>query len=212
VVYRETITQESEAEGIFNKQTAASSRQAKARVRVIPLTRGTAPRVTNLLNPTLEPPLPKNMVEAALSTLKDALSSGPILGYPMLDLEVSLLSLELVENQTDEPTVRIAASQALKNALAGASPSLMEPIMFLEVTCPEESVGEIMGDLSSRLGRVEDMNSLQGGFRVINAKAPLSELFGYSTAIRSQTQGRGTFLMRFDHFDIVERKTQKGPF
>jgi elongation factor G len=83
---------------------------------------------------------------------------------------------------------------------------MMEPILRLEITAPDEFVGEIIGYLQSRLGRVEDMISHQGGFKVIVAKAPLSELFGYSTVIRSQTQGRGSFLMQFDHFDTVDRK------
>jgi elongation factor G len=212
VVYRETITMPGTGEGTFSKLAPSTSKQVKAKVKVTPLPRGTQSKIISRIDDLKDPSIPKALIDAALSTLKDALNTGPLLGYPLLDIEIVLESIELLEGLTDEPTVRIAVSMALKNALNSASPSLMEPIMFLEVTCPEESVGEIMGDLSSRLGRVEDMNSLPGGFRVINAKAPLSELFGYSTAIRSQTQGRGTFLMRFDHFDIVERKAQKGAF
>jgi elongation factor G len=210
VVYRETITLASEAEGSFAKQIASSSRTAKARVGARPLPRGAGTSVVSKL--PADSPIPKPLAKAALLTLEDALGVGPLLGYPLLDLEVTLEALDLGEVLADEPTMRIAVSQAMKNALAGTAPALMEPIMLLEVTSPEEFVGEIMGDLSARLGRVEDMNSLPGGFRVINAKAPLSELFGYSTAIRSQTQGRGTFLMRFDHFDIVERKAARPLF
>ncbi|MDR2199119.1 MAG: elongation factor G [Deltaproteobacteria bacterium] len=207
VVYRETIGKASLGEGVFTKQQAGNARKAAAKVEVAPLPRGAGLKVFSRLPAEL--PYPKALAEAALLTLKDAVNSGPILGYPLLDLEASLEFLDLGEGLADEPTVRIAVSQALKNALAEAAPSLMEPVMFLEVTSPEEFVGEIMGDLSARLGRVEDMQSLPGGFRIINAKAPLAELFGYSTAVRSQTQGRGTFIMRFDHFDIVERKGQK---
>jgi elongation factor G len=207
VVYRETITQGSEAEGVFSRQAAGAARQARAKVRVAPLPRGTGARVISKI--PAETPYPQSLADAALETLNDALNTGPVLGYPLLDLEVTLEALDPGEGPADEPSVRIAVSQALRNAFTGSAPSLMEPVMFLEVTSPEEFVGEIMGDLSARLGRVEDMNSLPGGFRVISAKAPLAELFGYSTAIRSQTQGRGTFLMRFDHFDIVERKAAK---
>ncbi|MDR2354488.1 MAG: elongation factor G [Deltaproteobacteria bacterium] len=205
VVHRETVTQEAQAEGSFNKLMGLSSRSALARVGIKPLNRGQGTSIINQLPKETPPPL----VKAALDTLDDALTTGPILGYPLLDVELTMISLEFGETLADEPTVRIAVSQAVRQALSAAHPALMEPIMKLEVTSPEEFVGEIVGDLSARLGRVENIHSSPSGYRVIEASAPLASLFGYSTSIRSQTQGRGSFIIHFDHFDIVERKSSR---
>jgi elongation factor G len=142
-----------------------------------------------------------------METLESGLNSGPIQGYHLTDIEVSLDRLELGEGPVPEPLVRMTVMQALSQALRKASPVMMEPILRLEITAPDEFIGEIIGYLASRLGRVEEMVSHLGGFKVIVAKAPLSELFGYSTVIRSQTQGRGSFMLQFDHFDVVERKS-----
>jgi elongation factor G len=207
VVHRETISKTASAEGSFSKPGATGARTATAKVYVRPLERGAGARVISLLpDESIYPP---GLAAAALDTLKDCLTTGPLLGYPLLDLEVSLTTLELGEAGADEPTVRIAVSQALRTAMQNASAILMEPVMKLEVTSPEEFVGEIVGDINSRQGRVEDLNSLPGGFKVILATAPLSKLLDYSTSIRSQTQGRGSFLIRFDHFDLVEKKPGK---
>jgi elongation factor G len=204
VVYRETISKAALGEGLFDREYGGVVRLAKAVIKLSPLQRTEGFKITSYL--TGQEPWPPKLSEAALDTIKDSLNTGPIMGYPLLDLEAVLVSLELGEGQTDEPPLRIAVSQAIRNALALAAPILMEPIMKLEITSPEEFTGFIIGDLSSRLGRVDDMKSDPGGFYVISAKAPLAELFGYSTNIRSQTQGRGSFLMHFDRFDVVERK------
>jgi elongation factor G len=203
VVYRETITRPAEAEGVFDRDFGGVTHFAKAKVSVAPLARGSGFASSLKLDAG---PFPEKLIAAAKDTLNDAQNSGPVMGYHLTDLSVSLDNLQLGEGQIPEPVVRIAVSQALRQALMAANPVLMEPIIRLEITTPDEFTGEIIGFLSARLGRVEDMVSHQGGFRVIVAKAPLAELFGYSTAIRSQTQGRGSFLMQFDHFDIVERK------
>ncbi|MDR1042074.1 MAG: elongation factor G [Deltaproteobacteria bacterium] len=204
VVHRETVTREASAEGSFQRPAGAASRSAKAAVTVRPLARGEGVKAANLVADGF--PWPKALADAAFDTVKDGLGTGPLLGYPMLDVEASLDTLELGEGGADEPAVRMAAAQALRQALNAAAPVLMEPVMRLEVTCPEESVGEIMGEISLRQGRVEDVQSLPAGFRVIIASAPLASLFGYSTAVRSQTQGRGSFLMTFSRYDVVERK------
>jgi elongation factor G len=204
VVRRETIAAAAEGEGSFAKPLAGGAKQARAKVSVRPLARGEGARVVSSLAP--DAPVPAALLRAALDTLADGLGAGPLWGYPLLDIEATLKELELGEALADEPTARIAVSQALRQALSGASAVLMEPIMKMEIASPEEFVGEIMGDLASRQGRVEDMASLPGGSSLIKAQAPLAALFGYSTAIRSQTQGRGSFLMSFDHFDVVERK------
>jgi elongation factor G len=205
VVHRETLATQATSEGSFFKP-AAPGRSAKAKVPVGGLPRGTGVE-TECLVPG-DRPWPKQLIDAAFDTVKDGLGTGPLLGYPMLDVRATLDDLELGEAGSDEPSVRMAAAHALRLALNAAGPLLMEPVMKLEVTCPEESVGDVMGEISLRQGRVEDVQSIPAGFRVVTASAPLSALFGYSTAVRSQTQGRGSFLMTFSRYDVVERRNR----
>ncbi|UQZ88485.1 elongation factor G [Deltaproteobacteria bacterium Smac51] len=203
VVYRETITRAAAAEGVFDREFGGAAHWAKAKVAVAPLARGDGYRAHNSL--ASETGLPEVMVEAATSTLAEGENSGPIQGYPMLDMAVTLESLEIGEGEENEAVARMAVNLALREALSAAAPAMMEPFMRLEITTPDDFMGEIIGDMNSRLGRIEDITT-HSGFKVITAVAPMSELFGYSTAIRSQTQGRGAFSMQFSHYDIVERK------
>ncbi len=205
VVYRETIGKSSTGEGLFDRELAGVAHWARARVRAVPLARGLGFQAEGRLPEEAEKALPEVMVEAAMSTLAEGENSGPVQGYPLLDLALTLESLELGEGEDNEAVVRMAVNQAVRQALSQASPTLMEPFMRLEITTPDEFMGEIIGDLGSRLGRVEDI-AAHSGFKVITAVAPMSELFGYSTTIRSQTQGRGAFSMQFSHYDVVERK------
>ncbi|MDR1085519.1 MAG: elongation factor G [Deltaproteobacteria bacterium] len=204
VVYRETVTSQAQGAGLFDRELGGAVHTVRALVTVKPQARGQGNKTSHKLIP--DAVLTEKAVSAAFETLNDSLSSGPVLGYPLLDTELFLDKLELGEGLTVDAPIRMAVSQAVLKALNAASPSLMEPVMRLEVTSPDEFTGEIIGDLNSRSGRIEDMISPQTGYRIITAQVPLAELFGYSTAIRSQTQGRGSFLMQFDHFDIVERK------
>lgn len=205
VVYRETITKAASGEGLFDRELAGVAHWAKARVAATPLDRGAGYRAANSLPQAMDESLPETMVEAALNTLATGENSGPLQGYPLLDLSLTLESLELAEGETNEVAVRMAVSQAMRTALSQGAPTMMEPFMRLEITTPDEFMGEIIGDLGSRLGRVEDI-APHTGFKVITAIAPMSKLFGYSTDIRSQTQGRGAFSMQFSHYDLIERK------
>jgi elongation factor G len=203
VVYRETIAAPARAEGVFDRELGGQSWKVVATVSAEPLPRGTGfDSGQSLEDPAI---IPERLLKAALDTLADGRNSGPN-GYPLTDARLTLESLTLGEGQIPEPVVRLAVSQATRLALAAASPVLMEPIIRLEITTPEEFAGEIIGHLSARLGRIEEMTPQPGGVRIIVAKAPLAELFGYSTVIRSQTQGRGSFRTQFDRFDVVERK------
>ncbi|MDR0354256.1 MAG: elongation factor G [Deltaproteobacteria bacterium] len=205
VVFRETISKKAEATHVMERDLGAGLMPVKAAVSVAPRERTAGIEINSALaEPSV---LPEKLVQAAMETLETGLASGPILGYPLTDLSVTLKVLETGEGNVPEPMVRMTVVQALSQALRDASPVMMEPILRLEITAPDEFTGEIIGYLSSRLGRIEEMDNLPGGFKVIIAKAPLAELFGYSTVIRSQTQGRGSFLMQFDRFDAVERKT-----
>ncbi|MDR1578534.1 MAG: elongation factor G [Deltaproteobacteria bacterium] len=204
VVYRETITKASQGEGVFDRELGGVALSARASVSLEPTPRGRGAQALHQLTPS--PSLTEKQIQIALETLTGTLSSGPILGYPLLDLTLTLEKLTLSEGMTHDAPIRVAVAQAVQTALAQGRPCLMEPIMRLEVTSPDEFTGEIIGDLAARLGRIDDMTTHSGGFRVISAQTPLAELFGYSTAIRSQTQGRGSFLARFERYDIVERK------
>jgi elongation factor G len=204
VVYRETITKPAEVDFVFDREFNGSTFLVKTTVGVVPLNRGTGYICQHSLSQPII--LPEKLLAAALDTLRDGQNSGPVLGYPMTDLKVTLKKLEVGEGQIPEPVIRMAASQVLRQALTAAAPVLMEPVIRLEITAPDEFTGDIIGYLSARMGRIEDMQAQPGGYRVISARAPLAELFGYSTALRSQTQGRGSFLMQFDRFDLVERK------
>jgi elongation factor G len=203
VVFRETIGQSATGEGLFDRELGGARHRARAAVAVEPLSRGAGYQAENRLPApgTIPPPL----LAAALNTLAEGGNAGPLQGFPLLDLKAGLLELELGEGEDSEAVVRTAVSLALREALGRAAPTLMEPLMHLEITTPDEFMGEIIGDLAARKGRVEELTG-QNSFKVLTALAPLSELFGYSTAIRSQTQGRGSFTMRFSHYDVATRK------
>jgi elongation factor G len=203
VVFRETIGQAAAGEGLFDRELGGARHRARAVVAVEPLSRGAGYQAQDRLpDPgTLPPPL----LAAALNTLAEGGNAGPLQGFPLLDLKAGLTELELGEGEDSEAVVTTAVSLALREALGRAAPTLMEPMMHLEITTPDEFMGEIIGDLAARKGRVEDLAG-QTRFKVVTALAPLSELFGYSTAIRSQTQGRGSFTMHFSHYDVTARK------
>jgi elongation factor G len=203
VVFRETIGQQATGEGLFDRDLGGARHRARAVVAVAPLPRGEGYQYENRLSApeNIHPPL----LAAALITLSEGGGSGPLQGFPLLDLKADITELELGEGEDSEAVVRTAVSLALREALGRAEPTLMEPLMQLEIIIPDEFMGEIIGDLAARRGRVEELTD-QSGFKVLTALAPLSELFGYSTAIRSQTQGRGSFTMRFSHYDVATRK------
>ncbi len=206
VVYRETVTKDAESEVRFERELAGVLYQVTAKVGIKVLPRGDGYRAHNALATETAAALPENLLAAALSTLAEGENSGPILGYPLLDMAVELRSLTFGEGDTSEVAVRMAVSQAMREAIGNAEPAMMEPFMRLEITSPDEYMGEIIGDMNSRLGTIEDI-AAHSGYKIITAIAPMGELFGYSTAIRSQTQGHGYFSMQFSHYDVVMRKS-----
>ena len=203
VVLRETIGQPATGEGLFDRDLGGARHRARAVVTVAPRPRGEGYQSENRL--AAPETIPAPLLAAALTTLAEGGGSGPLQGFPLLDLTAGMTELELGEGEDSEAVVRTAVSLALREALGRAAPTLMEPLMRLEITTPDEFMGEIIGDLAARRGRVEELTG-QSGFKVVTALAPLSELFGYSTAIRSQTQGRGSFTMHFSHYDVAARK------
>jgi elongation factor G len=201
VVFRETVSRPAEAEGRFERRLEDESIFGHVKVRVAPRPRHTGTTVAARL-PEL-PSLPAAIVEAALAGVREASQSGPAGGYPLEDIEVTVLAIEIKENAAPEVGTKIAASNAFRTACADAAPRLLEPIMAVEVVVPEEFLGPVIGDLNQRRGRIEDVGS-RGIKRVIVAKVPLQRMFGYSTDLRSLSQGRATFTMQFAEYDAWE--------
>ena len=199
VVYRETLTKAAEAEGRFERQLEDERIFGHARVRVAPRPRGSGNVVRAEMPPLPAPQVASALVEAALHGLREGTSAGPAGGYPLEDIEVTLTAIELGpgSNETGE---KIAASEALRKACADAGPRLLEPIMAIEVIVPSEFMGDVLGDLNARRARIEDVG-FRGEQRVIEAKAPLGVMFGYSNDLRSKSQGRATFTMAFHAYD-----------
>jgi elongation factor G len=202
VVYRETVTREAEAQGRFDRVLGGTPHFAVVGLRVSPLKRRSNFRYYDGLDTDLVPePCRKAVAEA----VQDAAASGPIMGYPVIDAAVTLISAEYREGVSSEPDFRVAAGQAFQEACRQAEPVLLEPLFQVEATVPEEFLGEVITDLNTRGGKIDNI-AARRALRVVTAVVPLSKLFGYATALRSASQGRGTFSMQFSHFDQVERK------
>ncbi|MBW2059988.1 MAG: elongation factor G [Deltaproteobacteria bacterium] len=204
VVFRETVSQEVEVKGCFDRALGGTPHFASVWLRVWPLKRGSGFRYYSGLDAGV---LPEPFEQAVEEAVMNAAGSGVILGYPVIDVAVTLFKAEYKEGVSTEPDFRVAAGQAFQEACQQAAPVLLEPIMKVEVIVPEEFVGDVITDLNTRLGRIENIASRKT-FRVITTVVPLSELFGYATALRSASQGRGTFTMQFFSFDLVARKNQ----
>ncbi len=197
VSYRETITRPARVEGRFIRQTGGRGQYGHVWLEIEPLGRGEG---FEFEDRTKGGVIPKEFIPAVEKGVREAVESGVLAGYPIVDLRVVVVDGSYHEVDSSELAFKIAASMALKNGLQEAGPVLLEPIMKLEVIVPEEFTGEVVGDLSARRAQIGGMTP-RGGLQVIRAQAPLAQMFGYATALRSMTQGRGTFTMEFDHYD-----------
>jgi len=197
VSYRETITRPARVEGRFIRQTGGRGQYGHVWLEIEPLGRGEG---FEFEARTKGGVMPKEFIPAVGKGVREAMESGVLAGYPVVDLRVALVDGSYHEVDSSELAFKIAASMALKNGLQEAGPVLLEPIMKLEVIVPEEFTGEVVGDLSARRAQIGGMTP-RGDLQVIRAQAPLAQMFGYATALRSMTQGRGTFTMEFDHYD-----------
>jgi len=200
VAYRETITRSARAQGRFVRQTGGRGQFGDVVLEVEPLAKGTGFQFENEI---VGGAIPKEFIPAVKQGVVGALESGVLAGYPMVDLKVMLVDGSYHEVDSSELAFKIAGSMALKEAVHKASPVLMEPVMDVEVVSPEEFTGDIVGNLSSRRGSIDGMEPRGVGMQAIRAHAPLAEMFGYATELRSMTQGRGTFTMEFDYYDGV---------
>ena len=199
VVYRETIEREAEATAVFDKEVAGQRHYAEVCLHLKPLSRGSGNRfIVNIPEGNIPPQFMKAIEKGVLESLE----SGTLLGYPAVDIEASLTGGSYRESQGTDLAYKVGASMACKDALTKGQPFLLDPIMDVEIFVPEAFTGDVIGDLNSRGGKIEAIEP-KVGFQAIRAIVPLAKMFGYSTAIRSATQGRGTFTMQFSHFDRI---------
>ena len=198
VVQRETVLARAEEDHIFERKAEDEQLFGQARVRVEPRERGTGMAFGQNLPADLA--VPPNLVAAVMDGLRDAAAAGVSGGFPLVDVQVTLLGLGLRDGPINEVAYRAAACEAFRRAQHKAGPALLEPIMAVEVLVPDESMGEVIGDLNSRGGQIEEL-SFRAGKRLVRALVPMRQLFGYSTAVRSLTQGRANFTMAFHCFD-----------
>jgi elongation factor G len=199
VVYRETVLKEAFMERIIKKEIGTIIHFGHVKIKVTPLGRGEGLKFKRTLSQTEIPPIFWPAIEEAL---RNVLHQGIVAGYPMVDIEIELAGGS-TEEHASEIGYRLAASQALREACLKATPILLEPIMKLGVILPEEYTGEVVGDINKRRGQIEIIEK-KGKTAIIASIVPLAQMFGYSTQLRSMTQGRGSFTMQFLRFDKVE--------
>jgi elongation factor G len=198
VAYRETITREVSQETKFVRQTGGRGQYGHVVLELKPLEPGSGVVFENKIVGGV---VPKEYIPAVEKGVKEAAVTG-IMGYPMVDLEVALVYGSYHDVDSSERAFHIAGSMCFKEAAKKAKPVLLEPVMSLEVVAPEEFVGEVMGEVNARRGRVTGMET-RGNTQIVQAQVPLATMFGYATVLRSATQGRATFTMQFDHYEPV---------
>ncbi|MDA8199436.1 MAG: elongation factor G [Thermaerobacter sp.] len=202
VAYKETIRQTVEAEGKFIRQTGGRGQYGHVWVRVEPLEPGQG---FEFVNKIVGGVVPREYIPAVEAGVREAMTSGVLAGYPTIDLRVTLFDGSYHEVDSSEMAFKIAGSMGFKSGAQKAKPVLLEPIMSVEVLVPDAYMGDVIGDLNARRGRIEGMEPRAGGVQAIHGFVPLAEMFGYATDLRSRTQGRGTYTMQFAHYDEAPR-------
>ena len=197
VSYKETFTEASEAEYRHVKQTGGRGQYGHVKIRTWPREPGSGFEFKNSI---VGGAIPKEYIPKIEEGIKESMMSGPLAGYQVVDIGVELYDGTFHEVDSSDIAFKVAASLAFREAAKTARPALLEPIFKIEVTAPEEYMGDVIGDLSARRGKIEGSDIISGA-SVIKAQAPLSEMFGYATDLRSKTQGRGVYTMQFDHFE-----------
>jgi len=201
VAYRESITKTVEVQGKFVRQSGGRGQYGDCWLRLEPLEPGSGFEYVDAIKGGV---IPKEYIPSVGAGAEQAAKNGILAGFPLVDIRVTCYDGSYHDVDSSEMAFKIAGSMGLKEGAAKAKPVLLEPIMAVEVVAPEEYLGEVMGDLNSRRGRVSGMET-RGGAQVVNAHVPLSSMFGYSTDLRSSTQGRATYTMTFDHYDQVPK-------
>jgi elongation factor G len=201
VAYRETIKKLAKAEGKFVRQSGGRGQYGHCWLQVEPRQPGEG---FEFVNKVVGGAIPKEFINPIEAGVKEAMENGVVAGYQMLDIRVTVFDGSYHDVDSSEMAFKIAGSMGFKSAVAKADPALLEPYMKVEVVVPDEYMGDVIGDLNSRRGRIEGMEA-QAGAQVIRSFVPLSEMFGYATDLRSGTQGRGNYSMEFAHYEEVPR-------
>ncbi|MBC3805508.1 elongation factor G [Acetobacterium fimetarium] len=201
VAYKESITKAVDAEGKFARQSGGRGQYGHCLIHMEPVEPGTG---YVFENKTVGGSIPKEFINPINQGIVEAMRNGVLAGYPVLDLKVTVYDGSYHDVDSSEMAFKVAGSMAFKNGMRKADPVILEPIFALEVVIPEEYMGDVIGDISSRRGRVEGME-MRGGAQIVKAMVPLSEMFGYATALRSKTQGRGLSTMQFSHYEAVPK-------
>ena len=201
VAYRETIRKEVEAEYKHAKQSGGKGQYGHVWIEFTPNEEGAGFEFENAIVGGV---VPREYIPAVEAGLKDAMENGVLAGFPMVDIKAKLYDGSYHDVDSSETAFKVAASLALRAAAKKANPSILEPMMAVEITVPEEYFGDVMGHVNSRRGRVEG-SEVRGNAQIVKGMIPLSEMFGYATTLRSATQGRGTFSMTFDHYEDVPK-------
>ncbi|UYM81031.1 elongation factor G [Heyndrickxia coagulans] len=201
VAYRETFRKSAKVQGKFVRQSGGRGQYGDVWIEFSPNEEGKGFEFENAIVGGV---VPREYIPAIQSGLEDAMQRGVLAGYPLVDIKAKLYDGSYHDVDSSEMAFKVAASLALKNAASKCDPVLLEPVMKVEIVIPEEYLGDIMGQVTARRGRVEGMEA-RGNAQVVRAMVPLSEMFGYATALRSSTQGRGVFTMTFDHYEEVPK-------
>jgi len=201
VAYRETIKAASKAEGKFIRQSGGRGQYGHVYINLEPLNPGTGFEFANKI---VGGTIPREYIPAVEKGIKEAMDSGVLAGYPVVDVKATLYDGSYHEVDSSEMAFKIAGSMAFKDGVKKAKPVLLEPVMSVEVVTPEEYMGDVMGDLNSRRGKIQSMEK-RGNAQIIRAEVPLSEMFGYATDLRSKTQGRATYTMQFSRYEDVPK-------
>jgi elongation factor G len=211
VAYRETIRKSVKQEGKFVRQSGGRGQYGHIVIEMEPQERGAGYSFENAIVGGV---VPKEYVTASDKGIQDAMTTGPLAGYPVVDIKIRAIDGSYHDVDSNEMAFKVAGSMAFKEAFAKASPVLLEPIMKVEIVTPEDYLGDVMGDVSRRRGILQGSDDSPSG-KIINAMVPLGEMFGYATTLRSMSQGRATYAMEFDHYaeapaNIAEAVTKKG--
>ncbi|MDO8466680.1 MAG: elongation factor G [bacterium] len=200
VAYKETIKGKAEAEGKYIKQSGGKGQYGHVWIKMEPLERG---KGFEFVDETKGGSVPKEFIKPAMKGIEEAMARGVVAGFPMIDVMVTLFDGSFHEVDSSESAFKIAGSMAFQEGAKKAKAIMLEPIMKIQVLAPANYLGDITGDLSSKRGQINEMSDRMGGIKVVDAKVPLSEMFGYATKLRSMTQGRGNFTMEFSSYEEV---------
>jgi elongation factor G len=202
VAYRETLRKSVKAQGRFVRQSGGRGQYGHVKMKLEPLDPGSGVEFADVTKGGV---IPKEYISAVEQGAREALEGGYLAGYPVVDLKIVLYDGSYHDVDSSELAFKVAASMAIKDGAGKGGAYLLEPMMAVEVVVPEDYMGQVIGDLNARRGHVQGMES-RGTIQVITAKVPLAEMFGYSTDLRSETQGRATYTMQFSHYEEIPKQ------